>query len=117
MARWAGTCLILSYTYNEPNLQSSVEDLETFCRITFGVQGRNPNIAPILYRQPTMPEKLRFGYYTGQQSPGPRMGLALIDHSDFYVKTSPANKRAVLETVAALRSQGHECIEIEVPDR
>ncbi|KAJ7756802.1 amidase [Mycena maculata] len=77
----------------------SVEDLETFCRIAFGVPGRTHNLAPVLYRQLTLPQKLRFGYY-----------------SDFYIKASPANKRAVLETAAALRSQGHECIEIEVPD-
>ncbi|KAJ7445802.1 amidase [Mycena galericulata] len=77
----------------------SVEDLETFCRIILGAQGRSHNIVPILYQQPTLPEKLRFGYYT-----------------DYYVKASPANKRAILETVAALRSQGHECIEFEVPD-
>ncbi|KAJ7093138.1 amidase [Mycena epipterygia] len=77
----------------------SVDDLEIFCRITFGVQGRNHNLAPILYRQPQLPEKLRFGYYT-----------------DYYIKASPANKRAVLDTVAALRNQGHECIEIEVPN-
>ncbi|KAJ6606604.1 amidase [Mycena vulgaris] len=77
----------------------SVEDLDIFCRVTFGVQVRSPDIAPILYRQPKLPEKLRFGYYT-----------------DYYIKASPANQRAVLETVAALRKQGHECIEIEVPD-
>ncbi|KAJ7105750.1 amidase [Mycena crocata] len=77
----------------------SVEDLEIFCRVTFGVQRRSHDLAPILYRQPKLPEKLRFGYY-----------------SDFYIKASPANKRAILETVTALRGQGHECIEIEVPD-
>ncbi|KAJ7702411.1 amidase [Mycena rosella] len=77
----------------------SVEDLEIFCRLTFGVQARSLNLAPISYREPKLPEKLRFGYYT-----------------DYYTQASPANRRAVLETVAALRSQGHECIEIEVPD-
>ncbi|KAF8184988.1 amidase [Mycena galopus ATCC 62051] len=78
----------------------SVEDLEIFCRVIFGVQGRSPSVAPILYREPNLPEKLRFGYYT-----------------DGYIKGSPANKRAISETVTALRKQGHECIEIEVPDQ
>lgn len=39
--------------------------------------------------------------------------LYLPDH---YVKASPACKRAVLETVEALRKEGHECIEFKVPD-
>ncbi|KAJ7090201.1 amidase [Mycena belliarum] len=77
----------------------SVEDLVIFCRITFGVQGRDPAVAPVLYREPKLPVKLRFGYYT-----------------DYYIKASPANHRAILETVAALRNSGHECIEFEVPD-
>jgi amidase len=42
---------------------------------------------------------LRFGYYT----------------SDGFIKASPANRRAVLETVAALEQQGHECVEFEIP--
>ena len=32
------------------------------------------------------------------------------------MKSSPACQRAVLETVDALRKQGHECVEIELPD-
>jgi hypothetical protein len=35
---------------------------------------------------------------------------------DGYAKASPACKRAVLETVEALRREGHECIEFDVPD-
>ncbi|KAJ7043557.1 amidase [Mycena alexandri] len=80
-------------------LGRSVKDLELFCRVTFGIPGRSLGFAPILYREPKLPEKLRFGFY-----------------SDNYIKASPANKRAVMETVAALRIQGHECLEIEVPD-
>jgi NADH:ubiquinone oxidoreductase subunit B-like Fe-S oxidoreductase len=34
---------------------------------------------------------------------------------DGFVKASPANERAVLETVAALRREGHECIELDWP--
>ena len=36
-------------------------------------------------------------------------------YADGYVKPSPANQRAVLETVAALRQAGHECVLFEVP--
>jgi len=64
------------------------------------VQGRSNVVAPIPYRQPQLPEKLRFGYYT-----------------DNYIKGSPATKRAISETVTALQKQGHECIEIVVPDQ
>ncbi|KAF7338607.1 putative amidase PB8B6.03 [Mycena venus] len=78
----------------------SVKDLEMFSRVVFGVQNRSNVIAPILYQEPKLPEKLRFGYYT-----------------DNYIKGSPANKRAISETVTALQKQGHECIEIVVPDQ
>ena len=37
--------------------------------------------------------------------------------SDGFIKASPANRRAVLETVAALEQQGHECVEFEIPQR
>nr|GAT55492.1 amidase [Mycena chlorophos] len=76
----------------------TIDDLETFCRLTLGVPGRSLDLAPLLYREPKMPSRLRFGYYT-----------------DAYYKGSPAVKRAVMETVVALRAQGHECVEIEVP--
>ncbi|KAG5634768.1 hypothetical protein H0H81_000838 [Sphagnurus paluster] len=77
----------------------SVEDLKLVSRLVFGVQGNDQNIAPVPYRDVKLAPKLRFGYYT----------------SDNYVKASPACKRAVLETVEALRKQGHECIEFNVP--
>lgn len=32
---------------------------------------------------------------------------------DGYVKASPAVKRAILESVEALRREGHECIEFK----
>ncbi|KAF7310294.1 hypothetical protein MIND_00403400 [Mycena indigotica] len=76
----------------------TVEDLEVFAKLLLGVPGRSHLVAPIPYREPKLPERLRFGYYT-----------------DYYVKASPATKRAVQETVAALRKQGHECVEIEIP--
>ena len=34
---------------------------------------------------------------------------------DRFIKASPVCKRAVLETVEALRSQGHECVEFKLP--
>nr|VWO94633.1 Indoleacetamide hydrolase (IAH) (EC (Indole-3-acetamide hydrolase) [Ganoderma boninense] len=76
-----------------------VEDIELGSRIVFGKQGTEHDPAPIPYREPDMPRKLRFGFYL----------------SDNYVKPSPANQRAVLETVEALRRAGHECIEFAVP--
>jgi len=54
---------------------------------------------PIPFREVQLPKKLRFGYFT----------------ADGFVKASPACRRAVLETVDALRRQGHECIEVELP--
>jgi len=33
-----------------------------------------------------------------------------------WVKSSPPVERAVLETVEALRKQGHECVEFELPN-
>ncbi|TFK32784.1 amidase signature domain-containing protein, partial [Crucibulum laeve] len=78
----------------------SVQDLKLLARVSFGVQGANHDIAPLPYRQLKLASKLRFGYYT----------------SDDYIKASPACKRAVLETVEALRREGHECVEIKLPN-
>ena len=36
---------------------------------------------------------------------------------DGFVKSAPAVERAVLETVEALRREGHECVEFEFPER
>lgn len=36
---------------------------------------------------------------------------------DGFIKASPACRRAVLQSVEALRAAGHECVEISVPDR
>lgn len=77
----------------------SVDDLEVACRVTFGHQGTYCDTAPLPYREINLPPKLKFGYYT----------------SDGYVKASPACKRAVLETVEALRKEGHECVEVALP--
>jgi Asp-tRNA(Asn)/Glu-tRNA(Gln) amidotransferase A subunit family amidase len=39
-----------------------------------------------------------------------------MNSTDNFVKASPANERAVLETVEALRRAGHECIEFDMPN-
>ncbi|KAF7359415.1 putative amidase PB8B6.03 [Mycena sanguinolenta] len=96
----------------------SVEDLELFCRVIFGVQRRSNIVAPIPYTESKLPEKLRFGYYTGEYLL--RDGKTLItdlNSADCYVKGSPASKRAISETVAALQKEGHECIEITIPNQ
>ncbi|KAJ3851791.1 amidase signature domain-containing protein [Lentinula lateritia] len=83
-------------------LARSVEDLETFCRLMFGRPrlGFDGYPIPLSYQEPKGINKLRIGYYT----------------SDGLIRSSPANRRAVEEAVAALRKQGHECVEIEIPD-
>ncbi|RDX54272.1 amidase signature enzyme [Lentinus brumalis] len=77
----------------------SVDDVELGARLVFGKQGTEYDPAPLPYRDPDMPNRLRFGFYI----------------SDNYVKPSPASQRAVLEAVDALRRAGHECIEFTVP--
>ncbi|KAF8630529.1 hypothetical protein AX15_002855 [Amanita polypyramis BW_CC] len=76
----------------------SVEDLELICRTAFGIRGSDYNVMPLPFRDVQLSSKLRVGYFT----------------TDGFVKASPACQRAVLETVEALKRQGHECIEIEM---
>jgi Asp-tRNA(Asn)/Glu-tRNA(Gln) amidotransferase A subunit family amidase len=80
-----------------------VEDLEAAARAVIGRRGSGKFYfpAPIPYRDVRLPKKLKFGYYL----------------MDGLVKASPPCKRAVLETVEALRREGHECIEFAVPSR
>ncbi len=42
----------------------SVEDLKLFCRTLFGVPDAISLVPPMPYRDPNLPEKLKFGYYT-----------------------------------------------------
>lgn len=43
----------------------SVEDIELFGRTIFGLQDTSTfNVAPVPYRDITLPTKLKFGYYT-----------------------------------------------------
>jgi hypothetical protein len=83
------------------------------------VQDSLGRVTPVPYRDVQLPTKLRFGYYTSGASIVPSTILAHnnITHSDEFVKASPANRRAVLETVAALEKSGHECVEFQVPQR
>ncbi|KAF8120361.1 amidase signature domain-containing protein [Boletus edulis] len=73
----------------------SVRDCELFCRTVFGEQDHAHQTVPLPFRPVELPGKLKFGYYV----------------SDTMVHISPANVRAVQETIDALRSQGHECVE------
>jgi len=81
-------------------LARTVGDIELAARLVVGQTGSGYHPAPVPYRQVELPAKLKFGYYT----------------SDDFIKASPACKRAVLESVEALRAAGHECIEISVPE-
>ncbi|KAJ4477352.1 amidase signature domain-containing protein [Lentinula aciculospora] len=81
----------------------NVNDLQLFCKAIFGLQDKTHldyNFVPMPYRQIDTLKVLKFGYYT----------------SDGFAKASPAAARAVMETVQALKRQGHECLEIELPD-
>lgn len=77
-----------------------VEDLEIISRGILGISDDYNEVAPTPWKDAELPKRLRFGYYT----------------DDGFVKASPANKRAVLETVKALQEQGHECVEFKIPD-
>ncbi|KAI0314594.1 amidase signature domain-containing protein [Amylostereum chailletii] len=78
----------------------SVDDIELIARAIIGKRGSGYLPAPVPYRDVKIPSKLRFGYYI----------------TDGFVKASPACRRAVLETVKALQLEGHECLEIELPE-
>ena len=78
----------------------SVEDIELASRVVFG-KSANYSSAPILYRGVQLAQKLKFGYY----------------FNDGMARITPACYRAVSETVEALRRQGHECVEFELPSR
>lgn len=76
----------------------SVDDLELATRVACDATiklARTQEVLPLLYRTVQLPKVLKFGYYT----------------TDRFCKTSPVCRRAVMETVDALRKQGHECVE------
>jgi Asp-tRNA(Asn)/Glu-tRNA(Gln) amidotransferase A subunit family amidase len=78
----------------------SVEDIELASRVVFG-KSANHSSAPVLYREVNLERKLKFGYY----------------FDDGMARTTPVCRRAVTETIEALRKQGHECVEFELPSR
>jgi len=78
----------------------TVEDIEIASRVVFG-KSANYSSAPVPYREVKLGQKLKFGYY----------------FDDGMVRTTPACRRAVSETVEALMKQGHECVEFELPSR
>ena len=78
----------------------SVEDIELASRVVFG-KSANYSSAPVLYREVKLELKLKFGYY----------------FDDGMARTTPACRRAVSQTIEALRKQGHECVEFELPSR
>ena len=78
----------------------TVEDIEIASRVVFG-KSANYSSAPVQYREVKLGRKLKFGYY----------------FNDGMARTTPVCSRAVSETVEALRKQGHECVEFELPSR
>lgn len=80
-------------------LARSVQDCDLFSRTIFGQKDSSHQNIPMPYQAVELPSKLCFGYYL----------------SDSMIESSPVCKRAVLETVSALRKQGHECIEFTSP--
>jgi len=78
----------------------TVDDIEIASRAVFG-KSPNYSSAPVPYREVKLEQKLKFGYY----------------FNDGMARVTPACHRAVSETVEALRRQGHECIEFELPSR
>lgn len=58
------------------------------------------NIAPIPWREPKLPARLRIGYWV----------------DDGAVRASPAARRAVREVVTALEKEGHELVEWQPPN-
>ncbi|KAJ6489486.1 amidase signature domain-containing protein [Mycena vitilis] len=78
-------------------LARCMEDLELACRVSFGAPGVYNDHPPLPFHDVDLPKKLRFGYYT----------------SDGVLKASPACMRAVKQTIDALESAGHDCIELD----
>ncbi|GAA5970793.1 hypothetical protein JCM11641_004457 [Rhodosporidiobolus odoratus] len=81
----------------------SVADLELIHRVLFDGSvelAKTQNVIPLPYREVKLPKRLKVGYFV----------------TDGFCHASPACERAVLETVKALRRQGHQCIEFSPPN-
>ncbi|KAG2351605.1 amidase signature domain-containing protein [Suillus spraguei] len=86
------------------SLARSVQDCELFCKTIFGQKGLvSPECSHAVPR-------CRAPFQAS-------LWLLPVRYYDIYgmMESSPACKRAVLETVSALRKQGHECIEFTSP--
>lgn len=80
----------------------SLADLELGMRVFADASERIARVETLLpkrYEEVTLPKKLKFGYYL----------------TDGICRSSPACERAVLETVEALRKEGHEVVEFAPP--
>ncbi|KAG2359187.1 amidase signature domain-containing protein [Suillus spraguei] len=96
LARLVATCitwLILDY------FLGLFRTVNCSAKLSLAKKDSSHQNVPMPYHAVELPSKLRFGYYL----------------SDGMMESSPACKRAVLETVSALRKQGHECIEFTSP--
>ncbi|KAG6372254.1 amidase signature domain-containing protein [Boletus reticuloceps] len=93
--------LLLGLIHNAYQNDRSVRDCELFCRTVFGELDYANQTVPVPFRPVELPGKLKFGYYVSGKLP-PAYAMIHI---------SPANVRAVQETIDALKSQGHECVE------
>lgn len=83
----------------------SVVDVELLSRVmldaSVDLAQSETGLIPLAYCSVELPKKLRIGYFT----------------HDGFCRASPACQRAVMETVEALRREGHECVEFEPPSR
>lgn len=101
------------------SINSTVKDLEVFCKAIFGLEDpahQDYSFVPMPYREPVLREQLKFGYYISGTGSAFVQEILLIYILDGFAMASPANRRAVMETVEALKKQGHQCVEIELPD-
>ncbi|TIA96481.1 hypothetical protein E3P96_03598 [Wallemia ichthyophaga] len=78
----------------------SVVDLELIARAVLDspikLNVSEGSLAPVPYRPINLPQKLRFGYYADSN----------------FVRSSPAMRRGVFETIDKMREAGHECIDV-----
>lgn len=85
-------------------LAKSVEDLNLMMNVLLSqhVLESDVKLPPLPWKDDIVKEsaKRRIGYVV----------------SDPFFEASPANKRAVLEAVRALREAGHECVEVSLPN-
>ncbi|QRV89004.1 amidase [Ceratobasidium sp. AG-Ba] len=81
----------------------SAADIKRACELLFGLPSTSPsaNLPPVKYRTDLdLNRAMRVGYFK----------------SDRFIRASPPCQRAVEESIAALRREGHECLEINPPD-